>query len=745
VAIYLDDIHWADEGSLDLIDHLARMCSDVPLLIVCLTRPSLFRRRPSWGERWTAHTRLELSPLSKQNSRRLVLEILQKAPEIPPILRELVAGRAEGNPFYIEELVKVLIDDGIIVAGADRWEVEVNRLAESRIPSTLTAVLQARLDRLSSRERGTMQRASVVGRIFWADAVTYLEQDGAEFGALGGESRDGKRGLQDALETLQGRELVFRRQASAFAETWEYTFKHAILHEVTYESVLKRLRRRYHARAAAWLTEQGRERVEQYAGLIGDHYEQAGEVAQAAKWYGQAGRRAQETCANETALKWYNRVLELVQQLGPEQASELESLQLSAHGSLGDVLALMGWYDEALEHYAAARSLLEAAAGSPDQARRLADLCRQTAEVCERRSEYECASEWLERGLSYLDESEPTIEAARIYLLRAGVYHRQGRSEEAIDWCQKGIAVASGIRTREGLRVVARAYYLMGSIYRLRGDLLRAVRFCRESVQLYQQIEDLAGQSNAYNNLAIAYFEQGDWTEASAVYHESLAIRRKVGDVYGHGIVANNLAGIHLDRGEWIQAAGLYEQGYAIGRQIGAASLEALALSNLAQVHIYQENWPKARDCLSRSQALFVEIGSDEFLPELERRWGELYLRTGELDQALDHARRSIALASAQSSPLEAGMSCRVLGRVHMARDEWEPAEAILRQSLEILSDLNSEYEVAKTRLSLTRLALETGSVSDEARECLAQAVQTFEKLGAQADLAAAREVGKSL
>jgi tetratricopeptide (TPR) repeat protein len=217
-----------------------------------------------------------------------------------------------------------------------------------------------------------------------------------------------------------------------------------------------------------------------------------------------------------------------------------------------------------------------------------------------------------------------------------------------------------------------------------------------------------------------------------------------VGDVYGHGIVANNLAGIHLDRGEWIQAAGLYEQSYAIGRQIGAASLEALALSNLAQVHIYQENWAKARDCLSRSQALFIEIGSDEFLPELERRWGELYLRTGELDQALDHAHHSVDLAAAQSNPLEAGMSCRMLGRVHMARDEWEPAEVVLRQSLEILGDLNSEYEIAKTRLCLARLALETGA-TEEGQAHLAQAIQTFEKLGAQADLAAAREVGKSL
>ena len=119
--------------------------------------------------------------------------------------------------------------------------------------------------------------------------------------------------------------------------------------------------------------------------------------------------------------------------------------------------------------------------------------------------------------------------------------------------------------------------------------------------------------------------------------------------------------------------------------------------------------------------------------------WGEFYLKTGELDQALDHARRSIDLAIEQGNPLEEGMSHRMLGQVHLARGEQEPAEVALRSSLQILNDLDSVYETAKTKLSLARVA------TDEAQTHLAQAIETFARLGAQADLDQARDLERQL
>ena len=126
-------------------------------MMVCAARPELFERRPHWGEGQSFHSRLELQPLSKWDSRRLVAEILQKVEQVPETLRDLVVAGAEGNPFFIEELIKMLIEDGVIVKGEERWRLEPARLMQVRVPPTLTGVLQARLDRLPVEERTISQ------------------------------------------------------------------------------------------------------------------------------------------------------------------------------------------------------------------------------------------------------------------------------------------------------------------------------------------------------------------------------------------------------------------------------------------------------------------------------------------------------------------------------------------------------------------------------------------------------------
>ena len=187
----------------------------------------------------------------------------------------------------------------------------------------------------------------------------------------------------------------------------------------------------------------------------------------------------------------------------------------------------------------------------------------------------------------------------------------------------------------------------------------------------------------------------------------------------------------------------MFKQSNDIWKRIGSPFPDAVTLSNLAQVHIYQGNWDQARESLSRSQEIFAEIGSEDFLAELERRWAELYLKCGDPDQALKHIKRSIDLANEQDANLELGMSLRVLGEIQQDRGEFKAADGALNLSLEILTGLNSDYQAAKTMLSMACLATGKGSQVD--REQLDQAIQTFEKLDAKADLARASQLEKEL
>ena len=196
VVLQLEDLHWADNESLDFLAYLAEIDRDVPLLMLACCRPTLFERRASWcAER--VHRRIDLQPLGKDMSRLLVSELLKKLPEVPAALRELVTGGAEGNPFYMEELVKMLIDQGAIETG-EVWKVNAERLLLTKVPPTLTGVLQARLDGLPAPERLTLQQASVIGPVFWDRALIALDTKAHETlaGAGAPRARAAARGLE---------------------------------------------------------------------------------------------------------------------------------------------------------------------------------------------------------------------------------------------------------------------------------------------------------------------------------------------------------------------------------------------------------------------------------------------------------------------------------------------------------------------------------------------------------------------
>jgi class 3 adenylate cyclase/tetratricopeptide (TPR) repeat protein len=721
LMLVVEDAHWADPASMGLVNYVARNITEHPILFILSYR--LDKVPPDWGAGVHAVS-LPLSDLSDEACLRIVQGMIGKQ-KLPGSLRDLILGKGAGNPFFIEEVMHALIDAGALrKEPSGTWQVD-HTIETIALPDTIHGIILSRIDRLPQTDRRVLQIASVIGRVFsrhlLESAYPYADVSAA---------------LHQSLDYLVGLGLIEPQSP----KDGLYRFRHLTTWDVVYESMAFEQRRGLHRRVAHFIEHEFAETLAEQAGLLAYHYWEGHDWAKAMEYNLLTARHAQREFANDTAVAAYRRALEA----GAKADMDTSPTWLAAHESLGEVLTLLGRYEEALEHYATAQAMVDVEPLSVHQKRHLADLCRKTAEVHERRSEYDIAFKWLTKALGYLDAPRPTIEMARIYLLGAGIYRRQGKNSEAVDWCLKSEKTALGLKTREGQQTVAQVYYNLGGIYTHRGDLRQALWFCQQSVTAYQEIDDIVGLSQAFINLANAYSDQGDWDRASVALGQSLAIKQEIGDIFHQGFILNNLANIHLYRGEWTQAAGLYGKSNAIWKRVGAVMPEAVTLSNLAQVHIYEQNWSGASDCLSRSQALFAEIGSEDFLAELERRWGEFYLRTGELDQALAHSRRSIRLAVSQSARLEEGISYRVLGQVHLARGETERAKDALRQSLGILNDLESQYEAARTMLCLVRLALE-GEPTVAARTQLAQAVKIFENLGAQADLAEARNLAKQL
>ncbi|MGQ0670628.1 MAG: ATP-binding protein [Actinomycetota bacterium] len=259
VIAVIEDLHWADPALLDLLEELAERAQG-GVLFVCSARPELTGRRPDWGGGRRNFSSISLDPLAPEEADRLV-SLLLSVEELPETVHRRILERAEGNPFFLEEIVRHLIDEGRIVRAGDRWQA-TSDIGDVVIPDTVQAVLAARIDLLAPAEKRTLQSAAVVGRVFWPGPV--------------GRLLNGERGeLDDVLGRLEDRELVLERLGSALAGEREFMFKHILTRDVAYESLPRRDRGRAHAAVAEWIEATAGERRGEFAELLAYHYEEA--------------------------------------------------------------------------------------------------------------------------------------------------------------------------------------------------------------------------------------------------------------------------------------------------------------------------------------------------------------------------------------------------------------------------------------------------------------------------------------
>jgi class 3 adenylate cyclase/tetratricopeptide (TPR) repeat protein len=260
LILVFDDIHWGEPTFLDLVDHIADWTRDAPILLIAMARPELLEKRPAWGggKRWV--TTISLEPLSEVESEELAASLLGRA-DLPAELRHQISAAAEGNPLFVEELLGKLIDDGFLVASGDGWTA-AGDLGTLTIPSSIWALLAARLDGLSGEERAVLGRAAVEGKTFHRGAVTELSPEPTR-----GEVRD-------RLTSLMRMELVRPDQAS-FAGDEAYRFRHLLIRDAAYQALAKQTRSELHERFATWLERVAAERVAEYEEIIGYHLELA--------------------------------------------------------------------------------------------------------------------------------------------------------------------------------------------------------------------------------------------------------------------------------------------------------------------------------------------------------------------------------------------------------------------------------------------------------------------------------------
>ena len=679
LVLVFEDLHWAEQSLLELLERLTARGGEAPMLILCLARPDLLDRHPTWGVRLREHTTLTLSPLSPAHSARLITEAL-RGTVLPTDVRDAVLSRAEGNPFFLSEIMSRLIDEGSLRHEGGKWKW-VSRSLDIRIPDTIQGLLLSRLDLLSPLEKRVIQDASVVGRIFWPGAINAVDSLSPDETAA-------------AMARLVERDLIEERPASSLAGEREFAFSHALIREVAYTTLPKTARSEHHRRLATWLQESAPDHGEEFLEILAHHLEHAwryrfetgdhaDELARdAVDALRRAARRATALGTLPEARRLYERALTIVRSAGLHADATLYAELLTDHSDV------VKWMSAPATVFASTETVLQLA----QQIGRDDLLARA----------------WLNRAFAEYDKNSlQTAESA----------------------LHKALELFKRLADRQG---EAEVYELLGIItHSLRGRLSKAQTAYRKALELYEAMGEGKGAARTTAFLGRALLDAGELAQAKPLLLNALGLARTHHERINEARSLIALAIIEHLAGDPAACVSNFTGSIAIWRQLGDAVGEAYTHRHLG-MHLLRRGKPEeAEREIQTARQLLRENGAVEDSPFLLRSLAEVYLAKGDLARASDYGERSIAaLLGDDEMPLA---THRVtLARVRAAQGRTEEAEALFAESVEFLGQQDQEYrfDLAVSLLKYGE-ALQLMEQPQRAQEILQRARSLFAQIGA--------------
>jgi len=703
LVLIFDDLHWADSASLALVERCLAVTDRAPALICLIYRSD--RDRDCWALGQTAardyphrYSEIVLRPLDTQTGEdQQLARNLLALDELPLPLSQLIA-RAEGNPFYIEEIIRTLMDAGAIARINSHWQL-VREVDLQAVPHTLQGVIMTRIDRLLEEARRTLQLASVVGRTFRYQVLAWL----ASAAALAAH-------LDTSLVSLQRAALV--RERTRIPEL-EYGFAQALFRDVAYESLLVRDRRVYHRLVGQRLEETnvGQKREEVYE-LLAHHYGLSDDQDKALTYLIKAGDKTRLAYANREAINLYRQAETLAQQLNRPQD------RLAIAEGLGDVLFHVGQYDEALASYERALQTCEVLP-------RRADLHRRIGAVHEKRSQYDAALASCAQGIELLSpDHEQSVAMARLLTLRSRVHRQQGQCELAIVESERSLSILEGTAY---YREIAEAHSVLGRAHYASGRPDQAIPHFEQGLVILEHIGDEYGAAKIYNNLAIIY-SQTDLARSTGYFERVLQTMQRFGDVWGESTAYQNLGINCYECGDYARAIDHYRRSLDMKERLGDNLGIAQCHMNLGEAYRTQGNPAQAIVHLEKGLGIVQEIGASQDEMRGHRELAECYLEINQPDRALAACQEALEHAHKIGDRKEEGIVYRVLGNAYLQLRDTSSAITHLERSIAILSELNQEFDLGMALYDHARVLIELKQVA-QARERLLEALALFERL----------------
>jgi class 3 adenylate cyclase/tetratricopeptide (TPR) repeat protein len=686
LAVLFDDIHWAEQTFLDLIGRLISATEDAPVMLLCTARQVLLDKQPSWAEEPGA-SRVVLTGLSDADAARLIENMLGQA-GLSPRARARVVAAAEGNPLFVEQLVSMLIDTGMLRSVDGRWE-PTGDLSGIAIPPTIHALLAARLDQLPEDERAVVDPASVIGLVFVQAALQAIVDD------------EVRSEVPVHLITLEQRQLV-RHQAPAEEEALHYRFAHLMIRDAAYAGLLKRTRAELHERFVAWADEANRavDRATEFEEILGYHLEQAH------RYLSELGPLDEHGVA-----------------LGIDASGRLASAGRRAFVR-GDMPAT-------------ANLLRRAAALLPASHASRPRLQFQFGLALWETGEYGTATAALDGAMTGAAALQDTgLETtARLTLLMKQYYADPSKVEGRVeDRVREAIAIVERVGDEEGL---ARAWLAMAGLRMVDRQWGEAAKAIENVIEHARQAEDRVLEIRAAPNLAIcAEFGPTAVDEAIRICDEIIA--RSGGDRKVEAIALGSLAHMHAMQGNFELAREEYRRARWMLEELGWTFTAALGSIVSGPIEMLAGNPVAAEAELRRDYGILDRLGDRNYISTIAAYLAESLYRQGRYDESGTFATFSADVAAPDdlaTQVLWRGVSAKLLAR----RGELEAAERIAREAVEMSRRADDPIDdQANALIDLGQVLRMAGKHNEAAREA-GQALALYEKKGNLVSAAASR------
>jgi predicted ATPase/class 3 adenylate cyclase len=581
LVLVWEDLHWSDPSSLQLLEKIAPLVLDRPLLLICAARPDESRAVEIIAQLNRVHSShgllLQLEPLSEGESTSLICSLLKMA-DLPAELRDLIVARADGNPFYVEELLRSLIDSGALVLEANGPKF-VRDVDAVEIPDTLREVLSARIDRLQPDDKSVLQKAAVIGRIFGAAVLARLRQ----------ATSSGAGGLAEALRELERREFILSNETEAL-ETGrlpddEFIFKHAVTHEVAYESLLVSVRKQLHALTGRTLEQLFPDRLHELAPVLAHHFECAEVMDRAVLYLQRAAERAKATFANEEAISYYQSAARAhAQLLKTKETSAGRQAAAAIQECLGDLFCLTGQQNSSRESFNRAFAFLD------DDHIRRARMRRKMGVSHSLERHYNATEQAFRAAERELEGGDATHdrswweEMLQIQLDRMHLFYWQDQvaqmSEVAARWRDAIETNATRTQRTKFLKLQALAS-LMGSRFRPPRE---CVELAERAVAASDGIPDLSEACYVRFTLCLIQTFAPDPKEAIRWGKSALELARRVGDLVLQARCLTYIGLAHRRAGNVERAREFARNALALALKLQMTEYVAMATANLAWV-----------------------------------------------------------------------------------------------------------------------------------------------------------------